>query len=185
MDAAIDLFWSRGYAGVSMQDIAAATGVGNGSLYLAFGSKRDLFLEAFRAYCARRVAFVDSAVGAADATPDDVLARYFEAVIADCADDPERRGCLLINSIAELSHEPAVAEIADQTIARMERAVADALSAGATPDDERAPLARAAEQAVAMSQSFILLSRLGRSRDALERTGRAGAETIARSLRAA
>jgi len=54
VDAAIDLFWSRGFAGVSMQDIAEATGVGNGSLYLAFGSKRALFLAAFRAYCERR-----------------------------------------------------------------------------------------------------------------------------------
>lgn len=185
VDAAIDLFWSRGFAGVSMQDIAEATGVGNGSLYLAFGSKRALFLDAFRAYCARRVAFVQSSVPARAASPDDVLARYFEAVIADCASDPARRGCLMINSIAELGHEESVAEIANDTLARMEDAVAEALAAASPADDARAPIVRAAEQAVAMSQSFILMSRLGRSRDELEQSARHGATMIAHSLRAA
>lgn len=185
VDAAIDLFWSRGFAGVSMQDIAEATGVGNGSLYLAFGSKRALFLAAFRAYCERRVAFVRSAVASPAASPDDVLARYFAAVVDDCAGDLQRRGCLLINSIAELGHEAPIAEIADDTLARMVSAVAEALEAASPADGGRSDTVRAAEQAVTVSQSLILVSRLGRSRDELERSAQDSAAMIAQAVRAA
>ncbi|GMA85693.1 hypothetical protein GCM10025868_09430 [Angustibacter aerolatus] len=34
-------FWATGYAGTSMETIAAATGLGKGSLYGAFGGKRE------------------------------------------------------------------------------------------------------------------------------------------------
>lgn len=184
-EAAIDLFWARGYSGVSMQDIAAVTGVGNGSIYLAFGSKWELFLAAFRVYCARRVALVRSALPSAPATTEQILADYFEAIIADCAHDPARRGCLLINSIAELGSEAPVAELANETIVQMEAALLDALTTAADAASEAGAISTAASQAVSLSQSLILVSRLGRSEDDLRTAGRAGVKAIAGSLRAA
>jgi AcrR family transcriptional regulator len=38
-----DRFWSTGFAGASVDQIAAATGLGKGSLYGAFGDKRQLY----------------------------------------------------------------------------------------------------------------------------------------------
>ncbi|MEY2457302.1 MAG: TetR/AcrR family transcriptional regulator, transcriptional repressor for nem operon, partial [Acidimicrobiaceae bacterium] len=49
--AAREQFWSVGYAGTTMDAIAAATGLGKGSLYGAFGDKRRLFLRVFDGYC--------------------------------------------------------------------------------------------------------------------------------------
>jgi AcrR family transcriptional regulator len=49
--AARQQFWSTGYAATTMDAIAAATGLGKGSLYGAFGDKRQLFLRVFDAYC--------------------------------------------------------------------------------------------------------------------------------------
>ncbi|TQJ30011.1 TetR/AcrR family transcriptional regulator [Microbacterium sp. SLBN-146] len=182
LDAAIDLFWADGYAGVSMQDIADASGIGNGSIYLAFGSKWNLFIEAFRVYCARRVELVRAGVFVTAGSTEDIVSAYFDAIIAACASDPQRRGCLLINSIAELGDDAAVAEIARQTIGKMEAELAGAIVRASDARADSSDVARAAEQAVAMSQSLILGSRLGRPTPDLQMTGRAAARTIARGV---
>ena len=36
-DAAMHVFWQRGYAATSVQDLVDGTGLGRGSLYNAFG----------------------------------------------------------------------------------------------------------------------------------------------------
>ena len=51
---AAPLFNRLGYAGCSMQDIMAATGLEKGGLYRHFASKEELAAEAFR-YCLERV----------------------------------------------------------------------------------------------------------------------------------
>src|SRR5580692_12141765 len=47
---ATDTFWRGGYAGTSLDSIAAATGMNPPSLYAAFGNKRALYLEALAHY---------------------------------------------------------------------------------------------------------------------------------------
>ena len=50
---AADVFWRRGYEVVSIQDLEAATGLGRGSLYNAFGDKEGLFIAALDRYIER------------------------------------------------------------------------------------------------------------------------------------
>lgn len=48
------LWWRcrvTGFAGTSIDEVAAATGLGKGSLYGAFGDKRQLDLRVFDRYC--------------------------------------------------------------------------------------------------------------------------------------
>jgi TetR/AcrR family transcriptional repressor of nem operon len=47
---AMNLFWSRGYAATSVQELVDVLAIERGSLYAAFGDKRDLYLEAVRLY---------------------------------------------------------------------------------------------------------------------------------------
>jgi TetR/AcrR family transcriptional regulator, copper-responsive repressor len=47
---AMETFWKSGYAGTSLDDLAAATGMNRPSLYAAFGDKRALYLKALRHY---------------------------------------------------------------------------------------------------------------------------------------
>src|SRR5262245_22679729 len=47
---AADTFWKAGYAGTSLDDLAAATGMNRPSLYAAFGDKRELYLKTLQHY---------------------------------------------------------------------------------------------------------------------------------------
>jgi AcrR family transcriptional regulator len=44
------LFWRKGFAATSMNDLCGTMGVGSPSLYAAFGSKEALYLEAIEHY---------------------------------------------------------------------------------------------------------------------------------------
>lgn len=172
LDAATDVFWSRGYAATSVSDIAAASGVGTSSIYAAYGSKWGLFLTAFERYCADRVALVRAAVAAGDGSRRDVAERMLAAIVDDCAGQPDRRGCLMLNSIGELASEhPEVARISAETTGAMERAVRERLSGDPTADSLAAHI-------VALSQGLIQMSRLGVSERRLRGTARAATEAI-------
>src|SRR5215467_2162956 len=60
-------FRTAGYNATTVDDIAAATGLGRGSLYAAFGDKHSLFLQAMEAYFTR----LEQSVEAALSGPDD------------------------------------------------------------------------------------------------------------------
>jgi AcrR family transcriptional regulator len=50
LEAAMLLFWRKGFAASSMNDLCEAMGVRSPSLYAAFGSKEELYLEAIEHY---------------------------------------------------------------------------------------------------------------------------------------
>ncbi|MEJ0051010.1 MAG: TetR/AcrR family transcriptional regulator [Methylovirgula sp.] len=50
LDAAMHLFWRKGFATTSMKDLCAAMGIGSPSLYAAFGCKETLYREAVARY---------------------------------------------------------------------------------------------------------------------------------------
>src|SRR5258708_25574551 len=47
---AAETFWKAGYAGTSLDDLSAATGMNRPSLYAAFGDKRALYLKTLEYY---------------------------------------------------------------------------------------------------------------------------------------
>ncbi|WP_155737462.1 TetR/AcrR family transcriptional regulator, partial [Agrobacterium tumefaciens] len=50
LEKALRVFWSKGFAATSTDDLREAMGIGRQSLYGAFGDKRKLYLEALDAY---------------------------------------------------------------------------------------------------------------------------------------
>jgi AcrR family transcriptional regulator len=50
LEAAMLMFWRKGFAATSMNDLCDAMGVRSPSLYAAFGSKEELYLEAIEHY---------------------------------------------------------------------------------------------------------------------------------------
>jgi AcrR family transcriptional regulator len=119
--AARERFSSTGYAATSIDEVAAATGLGKGSLYGAFGDKHQLFLRVFDGYCADVGEQVEQALAGPDAEAFERLRAHVHAVAANTAADVEHRGCLLARGTAELAgQDPAVAVSALRTFEFLE-----------------------------------------------------------------
>lgn len=50
LDAAMRVFWTKGFGGASMADLTSAMGIASPSLYAAFGSKEALYRETLQRY---------------------------------------------------------------------------------------------------------------------------------------
>ncbi|MGW4355880.1 TetR/AcrR family transcriptional regulator [Nocardia sp. NPDC004582] len=161
LDAAVELFWAKGFDTTSVEDVSRATGIGNGSIYAAYTSKRGLFLAAFERYCEQRARFVRETVESAPGSARDAVRALCRAVIDDCAAHPDHRGCLMLNSIANLATRiPEVAAIATRTTTAMESAVAQRLRPAMTEPDD-ALLATLGAGIIMTTQGLIQLSRMG------------------------
>lgn len=116
--AARDRFWRGGYAATSVDDLVRSTGLGKGSLYSAFGDKHTLYVRALGEYCAATLDRVTAQLQQTGVPAFDRLAAHVRATAADAA-DPERRGCMLAKSAAELGGTDAdVDRIVDETLTR-------------------------------------------------------------------
>jgi TetR/AcrR family transcriptional regulator, transcriptional repressor for nem operon len=109
IEKAMQVFWHKGYEATSMEDLLSAMNLNRGSLYDTFGDKRQLFLKVVDRYC---TTFVDSKFSLLDqpgpALP--TLRRFIQGMIEGALADPQRRGCLIANSVMELSpHEKEIA----------------------------------------------------------------------------
>jgi len=95
-DALLQTFWERGYAGTSMPNLISATGLGPGSLYAAFGNKEAMFQIAVDQYCA----FLSDALESETSGLEGIRV-LLNKIVRHTAQDPDRRGCLVINAIPE------------------------------------------------------------------------------------
>jgi TetR/AcrR family transcriptional regulator, transcriptional repressor for nem operon len=98
-----DLFWSRGYAATSVQDLVDELGVQRGSLYAAFGDKHDLYLKAVALYDAENREHLQVILQDGPVLP--ALRRMLlePSALTGAPDPPRgRRGCLVGNTTAEL-----------------------------------------------------------------------------------
>ncbi|MEN0084055.1 MAG: TetR/AcrR family transcriptional regulator [Leifsonia sp.] len=182
LERSTSLFWEKGYTATSMSDVAAVSGVGNGSIYAAYGSKPELFLLVFERYCAGRVDMVRRAM-AEGAAAQEAVASFFEAVIDDCASHQPSWGCLMLNTLAEVGRDwPEVVEVAQKAIAEMERLVDARLALEGVAGDGRALLAA---EIVLVSQGLIQFSRIEQEPQRLRDIASSALEHLTPALRAA
>jgi len=64
LEAAMRVFWQKGYEGTSLSDLTAAMGINRPSLYAAFGGKEALFRKALDRYTAGPAAYLRAAMNA-------------------------------------------------------------------------------------------------------------------------
>jgi TetR/AcrR family transcriptional repressor of nem operon len=114
-----DVFWTRGYASTSLEDLTTATGLGKGSLYGAFGDKRGLFLRALDAFVADALGAIRRDLQDPRRDAYDRLVRHIRAQVRAVTGDRELRGCMMAKCAAELAGT-------DETVERtVERAYAE------------------------------------------------------------
>ncbi|HWI70082.1 MAG TPA: TetR/AcrR family transcriptional regulator [Nitrospiraceae bacterium] len=120
IEKAMQVFWHKGYEATSMEDLLSAMDLSRGSLYDTFGDKRQLFLKVVDRYCAT---FASSKFSLLDqpgpALP--TLRRFISGMIEGGLADPQRRGCLISNTVMELSpHEKEIAGMLRQALKMVE-----------------------------------------------------------------
>ena len=109
LNKAMQAFWARGYEATSIQDLVEAMGLHRGSIYAAFGGKRQLFMKALEYYEAEhRRAWLQTL--RLHHGPRAAILAVFDGAIGAALSDGSRSGCLLVNTAIELS--PHDAEIA-------------------------------------------------------------------------
>lgn len=176
-------FWTGGFAGTSIDEVAAATGLGKGSLYGAFGDKRSLYLRVFDGYCADAAEGTRQALSGPDADAYERLRAYVLAIAADTAADTGQLGCLLANGTAELSsHEPAVVESARRAFDVIEDALVGCIE-GAQRHGDVDPAADARRHAMlllAVMRGIEALGKAGRDEHALCAIAEAALATLPR-----
>lgn len=127
LEAAMELFWRRGYEATSMRDLLEGMGIGRGSFYDTFGDKRALFLAALDRFEDSRTTW---AIEVLEASPSPLagIEEVFERTVENLVGHEPRRGCLLANSAVELApHDPEVAERISGYVRRTEDAFESAL----------------------------------------------------------
>lgn len=109
--SAMQVFWSSGYASASTRDLLAAMGLSRSSLYQAFGSKEQLFVDALGRYRENLLGRLHRRLNAA-LTATEFLEGLFLETARDAGSDRAALGCLIFNSATELGQrdDPAAAE---------------------------------------------------------------------------
>ncbi|MFF1695813.1 TetR/AcrR family transcriptional regulator [Streptomyces sp. NPDC058257] len=115
VERAMDVFWRKGYAATTPQDLVDALGIGKGSLYNTFGSKHALFERALRRYRDSQAVALIEMLEEPGPVKERLRAALWLLVEMDLA-DPDRRGCMAVNTAAELA---GADEMATDLVRRM------------------------------------------------------------------
>jgi len=119
LDAAVACFWARGYQAASVRELAEGMGITGASLYNAFGDKRALYRRALEHYVestfAARVRRVEPL------QPRQAIAAFFDEIIERSLADPQRKGCMIVNSALEVApHDAEFQAVVADVLLRIE-----------------------------------------------------------------
>lgn len=100
LDAAMQVFWRKGFEAASIADLTAAMGINPPSLYAAFGDKEELFRAALDRYIQR----AESCPYADEPTARGAIERLLTFLATDLTESGHPRGCLMMMAAATASN---------------------------------------------------------------------------------
>lgn len=114
------VFWEKGFACASIADLIDGTGINKGSLYNAFGGKKNLFVKALLKYDQDNRKALLARLEALD-NPKQAITGLLDSVVAETIADTEHKGCFLINTASEIAtHDDDIANIVTQGLYEVE-----------------------------------------------------------------
>ncbi|MFE6936095.1 TetR/AcrR family transcriptional regulator [Streptomyces sp. NPDC057699] len=120
---AMELFWTRGYEATSVRDLTGHLGIGQGSLYAAFGDKDGLYRAALEHYRTTLAAAALRSLDEGEDTRSAIRTLLIERV--RIATGQGGRGCLAVNAACERLPEDAATR---RTVRDMQEASREALT---------------------------------------------------------
>jgi len=170
LDAAMKVFWRKGYEGASLSDLTRAMGINRPSLYAAFGDKESLFRKVLDRYDSGPAGYVREALNQPTALA--AIERLMEgaAELATASSNP--RGCLFVQGA--LACGDGAKAIRDDLILRRdagEKAVRQRLKRAQAEGDlpRDANPADLARYVVTMIHGIAVQAASGAARDQLRR----------------
>ncbi len=115
LEKATQVFWSKGYDGVTIDDLVAGMGVGRPSLYAVFGDKRTLFLRVLKDYAEKKGARAAKALLSPQALRDSI-AGFLRYAVESATEKGSAWGCLLV-CVAPLVNDAEVQRFLQSTVA--------------------------------------------------------------------
>lgn len=169
LDAALRVFWSKGYEGASYADLTKAAGVERPALYSAFGNKEALFRRALERYYEHYLHYLPEAMRLPTAR------EVAEHIVFNAVDlntrYPDHTGCLGINGVLAGSDaaEPvrqALIDARDAAEVELRDRFEQAKAEGDLPETADAEVLAAF--VIAVTHGIAVQAKAGFSRDKLE-----------------
>ncbi len=127
---AMDVFWKDGFAGTSLDELSAATGMNRPSLYGAFGDKRELYIKAYQHYRDHSRAGMVELLG--QGLPlRQLLQRVFDLALDIYFSGEEGpRGCFtVLTAASDAVFDPEIRAMVQSAVREMDRAFAGVFKA--------------------------------------------------------
>lgn len=122
LDAALLLFWRRGYEGTSLAELSKVMGINMPSLYAAFGSKELLFRKVLDRYMQKPASYLPNALK--EPTARQAVEKLFRGAIEMVMHRSHPDGCLLVQgALASGPDSEAVRNELSQRRAKAEMAI--------------------------------------------------------------
>lgn len=106
VDAAMRVFWEKGYEGASLNDLTEAMGINRPSLYATFGDKAGLFLRAMERYAEGPAGYVKAALELP--TAREVAEALLRGAVEMLGNPQNPRGCLAVQGAVACSSDADV-----------------------------------------------------------------------------
>src|SRR6201996_6851461 len=178
LEKATQVFWSKGYDGVTIDDLVEGMGVGRPSLYAVFGDKRAIFLRALKAYAERKGAAAAKALLSPQSLRDSI-AGFLRYNVESATEKGSARGCLMM-CVAPVVDDAEVREFLQKAAAGgaalVEGRFRDAVSAGEIPSDF--PAAVRAKQLTDLARGLTMRAQIGTPRKTLLKDAEEAADLV-------
>ncbi len=128
IEKAMNLFWSQGYRGTSITDLTNLIGIGKGSFYNTFKSKRALFEQCINVYRTNSINGINEILRN-EKEVSKGLQKFLNLNLEYAINDPEHKGCFLTNTCTELcSTDDAITKSMNEHYELMKVIIIDYLS---------------------------------------------------------
>lgn len=169
LEKATQVFWWKGYDGVTIDDLVAGMGVGRPSLYAVFGDKRTIFLRVLKVYAERKGAAAAKALLSPQSLRDSIMG-FLRYAVESATEKGSARGCLMI-CVAPIVDDAEVQQFLQKATAGgaalVECRFRDGITAGEIPSDF--PVAVRAIQVTDFARSLTMRALIGTPRKTLLR----------------
>jgi TetR/AcrR family transcriptional repressor of nem operon len=183
----MNVFWEKGFAATSLDDVTRETGINKPSLYAAFGDKTSLFLQILERYHDALLGHMRETL-AKSGTAREPIRSWFLGFLPACS-GATSRGCLSVNTTLEAANlDERIWQAIESFDRRQESLMEAAIRRGVRAGEFAADLdpKAAARHLMATHKGFLLMSRgkptAARTRRAMEQALSsldAGAGTVA------